>query len=106
MFAVRRALSRPEVLREVVADLAAKGEIDASEIDLDDPLGFIETESLQEAAYRFCLGEPGLDVILSGTGSLDHLRENAKILSGNPLSAPDRQRLVKLFAAVDSVSGN
>lgn len=106
MFAVRRALSRPEVLREVVADLSAKGEIDASEIDLDDPLGFIAAESLQEAAYRFCLGEPGLDVILSGTGSLDHLRENAKILGGDPLSTPDRERLAKLFAGVDSVSGN
>lgn len=110
MFAVRRALSRPEVLRETVADLIAKGLLDASDFPHENPLGFLETDygipTLQEAAYRFCLGEPGLDIILSGTGNLDHLRENAKILSGKPLPQEAHNRLAKLFAGIDSISGN
>ncbi|NLF32219.1 MAG: hypothetical protein GX591_15190, partial [Planctomycetes bacterium] len=32
--------------------------------------------SIPDAAYRFCMYEPGCDVILSGTGSLEHLQAN------------------------------
>ena len=58
------------------------------------------------AAYRFCLHEPGLDVILSGTGNPGHLRQNVRSLSGPPLPQEVKTRLKAIFGAVDSVTGN
>jgi aryl-alcohol dehydrogenase-like predicted oxidoreductase len=110
MFAVRRALSDPERLRTLVSELADAGKIDGSEFDMDDPLGFLVADgvasSVTEAAYRFCRWEPGIDVVLSGTGNLDHLRANARYLSQPPLPPEVCDRLRSLFADVDNVSGN
>jgi aryl-alcohol dehydrogenase-like predicted oxidoreductase len=110
MFAVRRALSRPDALREAVADLVARGLIDASSFDTDGPLDFLMTEggaeSLPDAAYRFCRWEPGLDVILSGTSSIAHLRENAASLERPPLAPAATDLARQLFAGIDCVSGS
>ncbi|HEY0867561.1 MAG TPA: hypothetical protein VGE01_09285, partial [Fimbriimonas sp.] len=110
MFAVRRALSQPEALREVVGKLIAEGVVEAGEIDAKDPLGFLVTErtasSVQEAAYRFCLWEPGIDVVLTGTGNLNHLRQNIGYAELPPLPSATVERLTRLFGRVDSVSGN
>ena len=109
MFAVRKALSRPDRLVEVLDELIARGQIDPSEIDMDDPLGFLVHEggavNLPDAAYRFCRDEPGTHVILSGTGNPDHLRANLASFGRPPLPKEDRQRLVSLFGDVDSVTG-
>lgn len=105
MFAVRRALSDPEALRALVNDLIDKGTIEGEGIDRADPLGFVGP-SLQDAAYRFCLHEPGVDVVLSGTGSVDHLRENVRSLSGPPLPDEVLDRLRALFGGLDSITGN
>lgn len=110
MFALRRALSVPERLREVVRQLVERGELDAAELDLRDPLGFLVREggalSVTDAAYRFCRHESGVHVVLSGTGNLAHLEENLLSLSGPPLPAADLERVRRLFGRVDSVSGN
>jgi aryl-alcohol dehydrogenase-like predicted oxidoreductase len=109
MFAVRRAFSRPDKLREIVADLVARSVLDAGSVDPDDPVGFLVHEggagSITEAAYRFCRWEPGLDVVLSGTGSVEHLRANARSLDMPDLRSQDRARLEAIFARVDDVSG-
>ncbi|MFZ1752640.1 MAG: aldo/keto reductase [Caldilineaceae bacterium] len=110
MFAVRKAFSRPDHLRAVLADLLEKGEIPADEIDLDDPLGFVLAESdardLTEAAYRFCRHEPGLDTILMGTGNIYHLETNVRSLLCPPLPAPVTERLQRIFAHAISASGS
>ena len=110
MFAVRRALSRPETLRTVMADLVSQGLVDVAAFDPVHPLGFLLSEgdaaSLPDAAYRFCRWEPGLDVILSGTSKIAHLRENAASLERSALQSSDIERLRRLFARVDTVSGN
>lgn len=109
MFAVRRALSRPEKLVEVIAELVERGQIDPTEIDRDDPLGFLIHEggavSLPDAAYRFCGAEPGTHVILSGTGNLEHLRANIASFDRPHLPPEDHRRLVSIFRQVDSVTG-
>ncbi|MBI3957922.1 MAG: aldo/keto reductase [Chloroflexi bacterium] len=110
MFAVRKAFSRPDHLRAVLAELVEKGEVPAAEIDLNDPLGFVLAESdahdLTEAAYRFCRHEPGLDVVLMGTGSIDHLETNVRSLLCPPLPAPVTERLQRIFAHAISASGS
>ena len=109
MFAVRLALSRPERLKEVVRELITRGQLDASEIDLEDPLGFVITEggatSVPDAAYRFCRDEPGTHVILSGTGSLEHMRANLASMERPPLPEAVANRLRTIFRNVDSISG-
>lgn len=110
MFAVRRELSRPEALREVVAGLVEAGRVSAEEVDAREPLGFLVGNgvagSVVEAAYRFCRYEPGIDVVLSGTGRVPHLRENAHSIQGPPLPDEVLARLERAFGGVDSVSGN
>ena len=111
MFAVRRALSDPDALRALVGELVARGEVAADAgLDRDDPLGFLVREghaaSVVDAAYRFCRYEPGIHVTLSGTGSVDHLETNAASLGAPPLPEATAERLRRLFAGVDSVSGN
>lgn len=105
MFAVRRALASPEALRDQLAEMEAKGLIDPLG---SDALDFLTSDgtSLQEAAYRFCLWEPGLDVILSGTGNVEHLKENARSLEAPPLPPESLERLRAIFGRVDSVTGN
>ena len=109
MFAVRRALSRPERLAEVVEELIENGQLDPAEIDRDDPLGFLVHEggavSVPDAAYRFCRDEPGTHVILSGTGNPAHLQANRASFDRPPLPAADRRRVEHIFRHVDSVSG-
>ena len=110
MFAVRRALSRPEALSELVAGLVERGEVDARELNPEDPLRFLreraDITSVVEAAYRFCRHEPGAHVILTGTGSPDHLTENVAAIQAPPLPEDVQTTLRQLFGGVDSVSGN
>jgi L-galactose dehydrogenase len=94
----------------LMRDLVAQNLVNGDDFDRENPLGFLTAEgvasSLPEAAYRFCRWEPGMDVILSGTGSVEHLRDNAASLSLPPLPDAVTERLRQLFARIDSVSGN
>lgn len=109
MFAVRRAFSRPERLRELIADLEARGKIAPGALSGDDPLGFLVRDgaaaSVPDAAYRFCRYEPGAGVILAGTGDREHLEANLASFERPPLPAGDAGRLRAIFARVDDVSG-
>lgn len=109
MFAVRQALSQPEVLRRLVARLIHDGYLAPSEVDQDDPLGFLVHEggatSVVDAAYRFCRHEPGCHVVLTGTGRIEHLEQNVRSINRGPLPAEDLERLRRLFGQIDHVSG-
>jgi L-galactose dehydrogenase len=107
MFAVRHALINQENLRPVLRRLVGLGQVQADEVDLENPLGFLlnEAESLPEAAYRYCLHAPDLHVILSGTGSIAHLEENIRAIEKGPLSSTAVDRLDRIFSRVDSESG-
>lgn len=108
MFAVRRALSRPERLRELLDELHRNGQL--SPADARDGLSFVldsgAAKSLPEAAYRFCRYEPGAHVVLSGTSNEAHLRDNAVSLGAPELPIELRRELVRRFGAVDGVSGH
>jgi aryl-alcohol dehydrogenase-like predicted oxidoreductase len=104
MFAVRRALTNPTRLCEVMETLLSSGELAPNSIDPRAPLGFLG--DVRDAAYRFCSHEPGADVVLTGTGRIDHLEENVQSLLAPPLAQDQLERLERLFGNVSSVSGH
>lgn len=108
MFAVRRALSQPDALVELVAGLIQSGEVDAGSIDPSAPLDFLleEADSIIAAAYRYCRHEPGTNVVLTGTGVHAHLVENVASIGGAPLSEQALTNLRDAFGGVSSVSAN
>ncbi len=114
MFAVRRALGQPAALAQTVAGLIASGQVagqvNGEAIDSSDPLAFVadhaDVSSVVEAAYRYCRHEPGAHVVLTGTGSIEHLSENVASILAPALPESVRERLNSLFGAVDSVSGD
>ncbi len=111
MFAVRRALSHSEALKGAIAELIAQEQINPQDLDdPDQPLEFLIREgaanSLQDAAYRYCRHEPGIDVVLFGTGNPHHLHANVRSLLRPPLPEGDRLRLNQLFGRVETFSGN
>jgi aryl-alcohol dehydrogenase-like predicted oxidoreductase len=110
MFAVRRALSQPEHLQKMCAELVVRGKLPRHAIDANDPLGFLVTETdartLPEAAYRFCRHEEGVDVVLTGTGNTHHLSENIAAILKPPLPQPALDRLEKIFGGLDFLTGN
>ncbi len=109
MFAVRKALRSPENLREFVGELVANGQLDPNEIDGENPLGFLVDErlatSLTDASYRFCRDEPGVHVVLSGTGNPAHLAANMQSFAQPPLPEETAERLRHIFRHVDSTTG-
>ena len=109
MFAVRLALSRPDLLRSTLASLIKSGELDAREIDLDNPLGFLReydsATTITAAAYRFCRDEPGVHVVLSGTSNANHLEANIAAFARPPLPAQHSARLKRIFQQVVSATG-
>jgi len=110
MFAVRRALSQPKRVQELCAELIASKMIDADGTDPSNPLGFVlqmsDAATLPEAAYRFCRHQPGIHVILTGTGNPAHLRENVAAILKPALPEPVLEKLDKLFGRLDSLTGN
>jgi aryl-alcohol dehydrogenase-like predicted oxidoreductase len=107
MFAVRSIFADPpRVAREMKA-LAAKGLVEPWLGETDDPLGFLVHEggaaSMIEAAYRFARHEPGVDVVLFGTGDAVHLRTNVESLLKPPLPDADRAKLAALFGRLTGV---
>ncbi|MGD9616186.1 MAG: aldo/keto reductase [Alphaproteobacteria bacterium] len=101
MFAVRNIFSRPERLAATVRELADAGELPRELADDPDPLGFLVRQdgasSVVDAAYRFVRHQPGVDVVLFGTGDAGHLQHNIASLLKPPLPEADRDRLAKVF---------
>jgi aryl-alcohol dehydrogenase-like predicted oxidoreductase len=110
MFAVRKSLASADGVRRVVDGLIERQEVDPHAVDAADPLGFLLADggaaSFAEAAYRFARHEPGCHVVLTGTGSVDHLAENVSAINGPPLPLEHQKRLQELFGHIDSVSGD
>ena len=111
MFAVRRQLSDPAALREAVAGLIARGEVDGGQVDAADPLGFLRD------ARRDRLGGRGRLPLLpprAGRARDPDRHRRCRPPGSQPrrhpgpgaLPADVLERLTRLFGKVDSVSGN
>jgi aryl-alcohol dehydrogenase-like predicted oxidoreductase len=101
MFAVRSIFADPPRVAREMRELAAKGLVEKWLGETSDPLGFLIHEggasNMTEAAYRFARHEPGVDVVLFGTGDAGHLRTNVASLLKPPLPEADRAKLAALF---------
>ena len=110
MFSVRRALSQPERLKEICAELVAKNAIEKNALDRNNPLGFLlrdtDAVTIPEAAYRYCRHEQGVDVVLFGTGNPAHLKENLAAILKPALPEPALKKLNDIFGALDYLTGN
>ncbi|MDR0937355.1 MAG: aldo/keto reductase [Oscillospiraceae bacterium] len=107
MFAVRSALHNPEQLKIDISRILERGQ--GGENLNENSLEFLTkdglAQSLTEAAYRFCRHTAGISVTLTGTGNIEHLRENLKAINEAPLPEFALEKLAKLFGNVDCVSG-
>ena len=102
MFAVRNIFSKPERLKTELRELAASRQLPRWLADAPNPLGFLIHEdggaaTVTEAAYRFVRHEPGVDVVLFGTGDPEHLRTNIASILKPALPETDRRILARLF---------
>ncbi len=107
MFAVRNIFSKPDVLKKTFLALAAEGMVSAELAAADNPLSFLVhpggAESVVDAAYRFARHQPGIDVVLFGTGNVAHLRSNIASILRPPLPAADVENLDRLFGRLVGV---
>jgi aryl-alcohol dehydrogenase-like predicted oxidoreductase len=103
MFAVRNIFSKPERLKTALRELTVSKQLPRWLADAPNPLGFLihredgGAATVTEAAYRFVRHEPGVDVVLFGTGDPEHLRTNIASILKPPLPETDRRILAKLF---------
>ena len=104
MVAVRRSLSRPELLRKRLSDAIAAGVVDGELLpDHENPLGWLlqgEVDSLPAAGYKFAAGHPAMATVLTGTASVSHLEANAAAILGPPLPLEHSDRLRQIFGSV------
>ncbi len=107
MFAVRSIFTDPPRVAREMKELAAKGLVEKWLGETDDPLGFLVHEhgaaNMIEAAYRFARHEPGVDVVLFGTGDAEHLRTNVASLFKPSLPDADRAKLAALFGHLKGI---
>jgi aryl-alcohol dehydrogenase-like predicted oxidoreductase len=101
MFAVRSIFADPPRIKRELKALADQGLVEKWLGESDDPLGFLihdgGASSMTEAAYRYARHEPGVDVVLFGTGDAAHLRANIAAITKPPLPEADRAKLTELF---------
>lgn len=101
MASARNQFSRPELFAAELTRLVDEGLVTMDGFDRDRPLAFLdalgEPASLTDASYRFASHEPGVHVVLVGTGNVDHLEENIRAFSEGPLPADVRELFVTMF---------
>ena len=107
MFAVRAIFSDPAYLARTMAALATAGRVPAELAGRERPLDFLVreggAESVIDAAYRYARHEPGVDVVLFGTGEATHVDSNVASIVRPPLPEADRARLAAWFGALEGI---
>ena len=107
MFAVRSMFADPPRVAREMKELAAQDLVETWLGATDDPLGFLVHDGgaadMIDAAYRFARHQPGVDVVLFGTGNAEHLRRNVESINKPPLPEADRAKLATLFGHLQGV---
>ena len=110
IYTSRRVFSDCRRLREVLADLAARGVVSDDVASAEEPLGWLiesgQAESLVEAAYRYAAYTEGVSTAMTGTIDPVHLEQNVESVLEGPLSAEAIDRLRAEFGSVTDPIGN
>ena len=89
MFAVCLVFSQPDRLRATLAELVANGQLPAALAEQEELFAFTTERAgllgIIDAAYRYARHEAGVDVVLFGTRSIEHLRTNIQSILAAPL---------------------
>ena len=97
MFAVRSIFSTPGRLKKEVDELVRQGRLPEELINDENPLGFLlhadGASNVIDACYRYVRHQQGADVILFGTGKLDHLNMNVASINKPPLPKDDLAKI-------------
>jgi aryl-alcohol dehydrogenase-like predicted oxidoreductase len=78
-------------------------ELAAREAPLDFLVHSDGARSVTDAAYRYVRHEPGVDVVLFGTGDPEHLKSNIASILSPPLPVADQEELRRLFSHLRGV---
>jgi L-galactose dehydrogenase len=100
MVAVRRALSRPDLLKSNIIEAKRLGLIEEDAISNDAPLDWLlsdDVTSLPAAGYKFVAAHRAVATILTGTANLEHLEANVASILGPPLPDDAMDRLKSIF---------
>lgn len=101
MASARSQFSHPDLLIAEINRLIESGQLDGDQINRSDPLDFLQAGdrevTLTEASYRLAAHEPGVHVVLVGTGNISHLEENVVALNRGPLPDEIHGRLIVMF---------
>lgn len=107
MFVVRNIFSKPDELAATLIRLRDTGQIDPVRVNAENPLGFLVHEngakSITDAAYRFARHESGADVVLFGTGNINHLKDNIRSILSDPLPTEDVAKLRVMFGGMTGI---
>ncbi|MFM1814125.1 MAG: hypothetical protein RLZ98_820 [Pseudomonadota bacterium] len=110
MCAMRGFFSNQEAVETVLRELEATGRLPYSYAESRDAIASLVAdagpEGLVDAAYRYARHEPGIDVVLFGTGKREHLRANVASMLKPPLPEADKARIDRLFGPLVSVALN
>ena len=103
MAAVRLKITRPHLLKQLVADWKRRGLIAADGLPDVDPLGWLvhdDVDSVVSAGYKFAADHPGVSTVHTGTANIDHLEKNVAAIEKPFLPELDHRRLVELFSDI------
>ena len=112
MFAVRYALTNPANMKAEIQKILDHGQGGPGLAADEQALDFLiesasgsspAAASIMDAAYRYCAHTAGINVVLTGTSSAEHLEENLKSITSEALPSGILDRLDQLFGKSDSI---
>ncbi len=107
MFAVRSIFSDLTYLGSTIKELVRDGLLDPQYERSDQPLQFLISkggaESIIDAAYRYVRHEPGVNVVLFGTGNPDHLATNINSILNGPLNPIVVEQITKDMGDLEGI---
>lgn len=110
IYAVRRRLTRLDAAMSLIAELRGSGEVSWSASRIENLLRRLAAAggagAFPSACYRFTRFAPGVDTVVMGTGSIDHLTANIDALRFGPLPGDLLDDLAGAFSEVTSASAD
>lgn len=109
MTPVRRAMTDPAHLREMVRRMKIAGLVPPASVPDAHPLDWLihgDVGSVIEAGYRFAAAPREVACVLTGTADPAHLAANVEAVSRGPLPAADVERLRAAFGGHDEYFGD